>query len=208
MNPELVIQDCSKPMGVGSICGVYCLRNTINGKRYIGSTVNMRERWLDHIAELNSGKHCNPYLMAAWRKCGSGSFTFEILEKCDKTHLASTELWWIEHFSDILGWDNLYNLSKDPSAPMRGLKHTQEAREKIRVAMSLPRKGRTKDWKHSEEWFKKRRGIKLTEEHKRKIGAAHLGQKRSLDARRNMSIARRRTVERKRKGVQLCLNLL
>src|SRR5689334_22569703 len=60
---ELVIQD-SKVVGIGKMCGVYRFLNTLDGKCYIGSTINMRERWLDHIAELNGQKHANKYLMA------------------------------------------------------------------------------------------------------------------------------------------------
>lgn len=195
---ELIVQD--------GVSGVYRLLNTLNRHFYIGSSVNMRVRWLDHIAELNSNKHANRYLSAAWRKWGSGAFVFEIVETCDRNDLPSRERWWIDRFSKELGWDMLYNLSRDPSAPMRGLKHSDEARAKIKAATSLPRNGRCRDWKHSPEWLAKMVGRKLSEEHRKKIGRAHLGQKRSENARLAMSAARRRTVARK-KGNQLCLNL-
>lgn len=204
---ELIIQECSEPLGIGSVCGVYCLRNTESGKRYVGSTINMRERWLDHIAELSSNTHVNKHLQNSWNKHGASRFVFDVLELSGPETLHDCERKWINLTASTIGWGNLFNASKDPTAPMRGKKHTDEAKAKIKAAMSLPRKGRCKDWKHSEAWFLKRRGTKLTDEHKRRIGIAHLGKKRSSETRVKLSIARRRTVLRKKGIHQLCLNL-
>lgn len=43
-------------------CGIYMLLNTKNGKRYIGSSINIRKRLWEHRALLRHNKHDNPHL--------------------------------------------------------------------------------------------------------------------------------------------------
>ena len=45
-----------------TVSGVYCIINLKNGKRYIGSSKNMRQRLWSHRAELRHNKHENPHL--------------------------------------------------------------------------------------------------------------------------------------------------
>lgn len=40
-------------------CGIYMLLNTKNGKRYIGSSINIRRRLWTHRALLRHNKHDN-----------------------------------------------------------------------------------------------------------------------------------------------------
>lgn len=42
--------------------GIYEICNTVNGKRYIGSSVRIKERWRDHRSALDGGKHENQKL--------------------------------------------------------------------------------------------------------------------------------------------------
>lgn len=44
--------------------------NTNNGKRYIGSSLNIRKRLWEHRANLRHNKHCNPHLQASWNRYG------------------------------------------------------------------------------------------------------------------------------------------
>lgn len=55
---------------------VYCFINKINGKRYVGKTVNERERMLKHIREAKVG---NSALYYAIRKYGWDNFEYTIL---------------------------------------------------------------------------------------------------------------------------------
>lgn len=44
-------------------CGVYIIRNKINGKVYVGSTINkIKRRWQDHLKRLKRGTHANTHL--------------------------------------------------------------------------------------------------------------------------------------------------
>lgn len=61
------------------ISGIYQIFNTINGKSYIGSSVNIHERWNRHKYELNNGRHHSDYLQRAWNKYGPNNFELIIL---------------------------------------------------------------------------------------------------------------------------------
>lgn len=74
------------------ISGIYKIINKINGKYYVGSSVNIKDypnnRWSRHIADLNANRHHNDYLQRAWNKYGKDAFEFIIIEnynsKCEK----------------------------------------------------------------------------------------------------------------------------
>lgn len=63
--------------------GVYCITNTVNGKRYVGSSNNLYNRLMDHVQCLNSKRAHNAHLQAAWNKYTSDAFEYTILEFCD-----------------------------------------------------------------------------------------------------------------------------
>lgn len=62
------------------VCGVYKIENLINGKIYIGKSINVGRRWYEHKRELNEGNHINKHLQSSWNKYGEDCFRFELLE--------------------------------------------------------------------------------------------------------------------------------
>ena len=76
--------------------GVYEIRCILNGKFYIGSAVNLRERWQRHLVTLQRGEHHNFFLQQAWKKHGEGNFIFSILEFTALDKVLSTEQKWID----------------------------------------------------------------------------------------------------------------
>jgi len=60
--------------------GIYSIRNRINGKRYIGSSISIYKRWNTHRRYLRKGIHDNLHLQSSWKKYGEKNFIFEILE--------------------------------------------------------------------------------------------------------------------------------
>lgn len=72
------------------ISGIYCI--TINNKKYVGSSINISRRIIQHKSDLNKNKHCNKYLQSAFNK--HKNFSFNILEEC--SNLIERELYYIK----------------------------------------------------------------------------------------------------------------
>jgi group I intron endonuclease len=72
-------------------CGIYKIENLIDGKVYIGSSVNMVNRKYKHFWMLKKGIHDNNYLQHSYNKFGEKSFKFEILEECNNENLIISE---------------------------------------------------------------------------------------------------------------------
>jgi group I intron endonuclease len=57
--------------------------NKTNGKRYIGSAVDIKARWNFHRKLLNKSIHHSILLQRAWSKHGSSNFEFKVIENCE-----------------------------------------------------------------------------------------------------------------------------
>jgi group I intron endonuclease len=73
------------------ICGVYAIKNKINGKLYIGSSNNIRKRFYNHKNLLINNKHYNIKLQRAWNKNGENNFEFYILEETSTNEIELRE---------------------------------------------------------------------------------------------------------------------
>lgn len=90
--------------------GIYKITNKLNGKSYVGQSVNIQHRWYQHC-------HTDElYIDKAIQKYGKQMFIFEVIELCKVDNLDERETYWI-HFCNTLV-PNGYNL-KD-SASTRG----------------------------------------------------------------------------------------
>lgn len=88
--------------------GIYKIQNKINGKCYVGLSVDIDKRWAGHIykAYCETDKEYNKHLYRAIRKYGLDNFNFEVLEICDKDALPSKE---IEYIAELDSFNNGYN---------------------------------------------------------------------------------------------------
>ena len=90
----------------GNVSGIYQIRNTVNGKTYVGSTTSLRRRRAEHLRELAAGRHFNPILQRAWAKYGAQAFVFEVVEVCPREDRHVRE----QHYLDTLA--PAYNVMK------------------------------------------------------------------------------------------------
>lgn len=77
--------------------GVYAIANHRTGMLYIGSTVNLKSRWMAHCVQLRAGRH-SKRLQADWDSYEVDSFTVEIVEAIDgdKAALCVAEQRWLD----------------------------------------------------------------------------------------------------------------
>ncbi|MDD3885156.1 MAG: NUMOD3 domain-containing DNA-binding protein [Gallionella sp.] len=115
--------------------GIYEIVNTVNGKRYIGSAVDLRARWWKHCKQLKKGDHHSPKLQAAWNKHGRAAFKFLPILTCQKSML----LFYEQQLLDKVKPE--YNIALNATAPMLGRKASDETRKK----MSEAQKARVRD---------------------------------------------------------------
>ena len=78
-------------MAAPKVSGIYEIVNLVNGKRYVGSAVDVRRRWGQHRRYLRQGSHANQHLQSSFNKNGEDAFTFRILEECAPAILIERE---------------------------------------------------------------------------------------------------------------------
>lgn len=65
--------------GYENWCGIYRITCEGNSQTYIGSSVNIKDRWQQHISLLRGNRHSSVYLQNSYNKYGEDSFKFEVL---------------------------------------------------------------------------------------------------------------------------------
>ena len=78
---------------------IYKITNTINGKSYIGQTIqNVKERFYQHCATKCSKAVSNMAIHRAIKKYGKSNFTVEVIEEIDSANLNDRERYWIRYY--------------------------------------------------------------------------------------------------------------
>jgi group I intron endonuclease len=99
--------------------GIYRLLCVPTGKFYIGSAIDLRERWNRHRGRLRCGNHVNCHLQQAWNKYGEASFSFSVLECVDPADLLCREQVWLDGSgcTDRSIGFNIYDVAGSPGTP-------------------------------------------------------------------------------------------
>jgi len=163
--------------------GVYAIKNTINGKVYVGSAVTLKNRRHTHMAMLRQNKHHSRKLQNSWNKYGESAFVFEVLERVvDKELLVIREQYQIDLLDSV---KRGYNICPAAGSPL-GVKHTDETRRKVSLALT----GRPCSAETKAKMSASRMGYKPTVEAVEKMAAALRGQKRPCSEKRRLAISK------------------
>lgn len=181
-------------MAALKVSGIYAIVNTISGKMYVGSAVNIDQRWAVHRHSLREGKHHSRHLQRAWDKHGADAFALNILVVCEKADLIAREQEHIDLLKpaynsapkagNCLGvrWSDearaRHSLVQKANPTFKGRKHSPETLAKMRESQTgrpSPTKGKTRDPEAVAKTAAAHRGRKRSEETRAKIAAKAKG---------------------------------
>ena len=152
--------------------GVYLILNTANQHFYIGSTVNLRRRWAQHIWYLEHNRHHNPHLQNAWNRYGGHSFVYFVAEIVGVTRsILFAEQQWIDKF-DAANRRDCYNMCARAYSHL-GRKRSEETRRRL----SLAQTGKKATPEAKAKMRAAKTGRKLTPEHIEKVRAKSTGRR-------------------------------
>ena len=130
---------------------IYKIESAIDGKVYIGQTINFNKRKNSHFSNLRKDTHFNSYLQRSFNKNGEENFSIEVVEECSSENLDRLEKHYIKYFKS----DNQkYGFNMMSGGQINRGCFTEEVRKK----MSESGKGKI-----------------FTDEHKKKIGDSNKG---------------------------------
>jgi len=109
-------------------------KNNINNKRYIGSSENLKRKFLKYFNTNYLLSNTSIYICHALFKDGYSNFSLTILEYCEVSELLEREKYWLKLFKPE------YNIAQDPTAPMSGRTHSDASK----TIMSDAKKGEKK----------------------------------------------------------------
>lgn len=173
---------------------IYKYTNRINGKVYIGQTI-------DEVRRINNHKklYGDSLFHRALKKYGFDSFDYEVIERVDESQLDEQEIFWISYYKSndrTFG----YNLTTGGDG-LRGYRYTEEQRKR-RSEQSKGNKSFT-GHTHTEVYKQKMsdlfKGKTLSDETKKKIGDANKGNKHRLGS--HLSEETKKKISEAHKGI-------
>ncbi len=167
--------------------GVYALKNTMTGRCYVGSSVDLARRKRIHFRQLRNGSHGSLKLSRSWAKHGEAAFQFVVLELTsrDETLLRAAEQVWIDRLDAVARGYNTNPVAGNVGLMPKSVEH--------RARIGTARTGKT----HSAETkallsvlAKQRVRRPMSNETKARISASNSGKVRTADMRARLSQAR------------------
>jgi group I intron endonuclease len=156
--------------------GIYQIQNLVNGKVYIGSSINLDARRRNHFNDLKKNKHSNIKLQRAYNIHGQENFEFSVIEYVESINLLQIEQWHIDTCDAV---NSGYNICKIAGNTL-GKKHSKETKRKLKIlrlfqVITDETKKKIGDSNRGDKsvWF----GRKHLEESKLKMSIAQIAEK-------------------------------
>lgn len=180
------------------ILGIYVIRNKIDNKIYVGSSIDVNGRLSQHKKYLIRNKHPNSHLQNAWNKHGGDNFIFKLRELSLKKCLIKKEQFWIDKYRS---YNRKYGYNIAPRADRTEVSDETRKKQSERLIGIAPL---PVGWHHSKESKSKisksllgRKAKPFTVEHRKKIGdrvrgknfEELYGSKKSTDIRERQSVS-------------------
>lgn len=183
--------------------GIYCFKNKVNGKVYIGKSIDLDRRIKEHYYLLHNNLDTGR-LQTDFNVYGYSNFEISLIEECSTEQLDEREIYWIA-FYDARNPEKGYNKAKGGKGGAGG-GHPQslEARKKISEAAKRQHQNMTPEQraKRSEALSRASRGRKMTPEQCKKTSEAVKRSWQDPERRAKQSEAltgKRRTPEQRKK---------
>jgi len=110
---------------------IYTIKNLVNGKMYVGQTIqpNPKMRWYAHCDMMRKGK--KNHLYDSMRKYGIENFLWEVVDQGNTVEeLNDLEVKWLDHYRAI---GEVYNNREAGGNKL----HSSESIERMRAAQKL-----------------------------------------------------------------------
>ena len=161
-------------------CGIYCLRNILDGKMYLGGSQEIRSRLLSHLRLLRNGQH-NKRFQAAYDAVGKENFEVFQLIDCAEQDLELYEQLALDLYQTFKP-ENGYNIISTAHRK----KHSNATRTKIgkaHIGRIVSEETRILIGKQS----KARADVGFSESHRHKISVANTGKRHSEETKQHLS---------------------
>ena len=166
---------------------IYAIAHVASGKSYIGSTWNLKLRWIDHRRRLRNGAHHCRYLQRAWIKHGKEAFCFSVLEVIavhSPAERLTLEREWITkapryNTVGISEDGTSFSLAAETRAKLRAANLGKKTSEEIRQKQSISSKGHKKNPGHGAKIAEFWTGRKHSDEARARMSASAKARKKS-----------------------------
>lgn len=164
------------PLNVDKNCGIYRIKNMRNGKCYIGSSKNLKDRKQNHFKELRGDRHGNSKLQNAFNKETDKSvFDFQVFICCKEQDLIPLEQKCIDIFNPTYNLSSVagrIDFNEEVLRKMSEKRRARTTKPETKVKTSLSLIGKPKSEKHAQNISAGRTGMKFSEKHKQSLRAA------------------------------------
>lgn len=169
---------------MNKVSGIYQIQSKIHPEKiYIGSAVDIQERWRIHLRGLRNNKHHSKKLQRHFNKYGEQDLQLSLVLECDKEVLINAEQAFINHY------DPYFNICRVAGSQL-GIKRSDEFKRKC----SKYHSGKTLSEEHKEHiresciginnWTK---GISRSNNVRTQIAIGMLGKQNTLGKHWNLS---------------------